>query len=88
MRQARPLVMDSVEGFVQKAEGDQLPEPASRNNAAGRTIHRLAGHAHMLDVFAPALQVRGQQCRPEIHPEKIFPDAECGYEGEDERPSD
>src|SRR5258707_2159255 len=31
----------------------------------------------MLDVFAPVLQISRQDCRYEIQPKKIFPQAEC-----------
>ena len=69
--------MNSVKRFVEQRESDQPPHPAIGDDAASRAIYRVARHPHVLNVLAPTLQISRQNSRYEIHPDEIFPQAEC-----------
>src|SRR4029077_6801479 len=43
-------------------------------------------HSNVLDVFAPTLQISRQDCRREIHPDEVFPQAECCDHPKNKRP--
>ena len=86
MRQTGTLMMNSVKWFVKERESNQPPQPAFRDDAPSCAIYRVARHPNVLDVFAPTLQISRQDCRREIHPEEIFPQAECCDRPENKRP--
>ena len=77
VRKAGTLMMNAVKWFVKERESNQSPHPTLCDDAPGCAIYRVARHSDVLDVFAPVLQVGRQDCRHEIQPKKIFPQAEC-----------
>ena len=79
-------MMNAVKWFVKERESNQSPQPAFRDDAPSCAIYRVARHSNVLDVFAPTLQISRQDCRREIHPEEIFPQAECCDRPENKRP--
>jgi len=60
MRQPGVLVMHAMIRLMEQGERHESAEPALRHNAPGGAVHRAASQPDVLDVFTPALQVRGQ----------------------------
>ena len=88
MRQSGILMVDTVVRLVQQSVGKDTSKPALRHNAPGGTVYRVAGQADVLDVFAPALQIRRDDRRRQIHPKEIFPQAEESDGRDQESPED
>ncbi len=81
------LVVDAVVGLVEEREGEPASEAGARDDVASGAIDRVAGEADVLDVFAPALEIAGDEGGDGENAEEVGPDAENGYEGENEDPS-
>src|ERR1700726_4122467 len=79
-------MMHAMKRFVQQGESDQPSQPTLRHDTPGRTVDRVARHSHVFDVLAPTLQISRQKCRPEMHPEEIFPQTECCHGPDEESP--
>ena len=88
MRQAGTLMMHSMKWLMEQRKGHQPSQPAFRDDAAGRAIHRGSGHPDVLDVFAPALEICGQKRRRDIHPDEILPEIECRDRPQNVSPGD
>src|SRR6266404_9097523 len=86
MRQTGTLMMNSMKWFVKQRESNQPPHPTVGDDAASRSIYRVARHPDVLDVLAPVLQISCQKRRHEIHPDEIFPEAEGCDCPEDQSP--
>ena len=88
MRQPGVLMMHAVIRLVKQGERQESAEPALRHNAPRGAVHRAASEPDVLDVFTPALQVRGQNGRHQIHPQKISPCVPICDRGYDPEPQD
>ena len=84
MRQPGIGVVHAVIRFVEQRVSKEMPEPASRHDAASGAVHSVSGEPEMFDVLAPVLEIGRNHRRGEVNPEPIFPDAkkrDCREDG-------
>src|SRR5450631_2963089 len=86
MRQTGESVVYAMVGLVEEREGDESADGPIGDDAAGGTIDRVAGHSDVFDVFAPALQIAGEDGGRQVNPEEVFPEAEKGHGGKQDEP--
>src|SRR4051794_148679 len=78
MRQAGAQVVHGMKRLVQQREGKQAAGPSFGHNAASGALGGVPAQAHMLYIFAPALEIPRNDGRSEEDPCEIGPDMEPG----------